>query len=162
MLKFLLKSSLKYIFVIVAVAACTPSYVNTDDLGEGLKSQAEVRSYVEGKFIPNGRGGGYYYAPNGTSSFVETKMDQIATGRWFVTDDARARLCIVDQSIYYREGARTVKTSSPDVCFWIYPQSDGSAKWDRMGGGNLNVGPAVSGFPLKARFDALRAALLGS
>ena len=144
---------------VLTITGCAMPHINTADLGPGLRTHEEVTRYVSGNFVPNGLGGGNYFAANGSIFYVETKIDQIGTGRWVAGDGKHSPLCMNDLVIYSLTDGTTTETENGDVCFWIYPQADGTDVWDGIGRGNLNVEKTVKGFPLKARFDQLREAM---
>lgn len=147
----------------VGVAACTPTYINTEDLGPKATAQ-EIREHYSGNSIRYAiEPGGpvnveAYFAPDGTYKLVALDGTPIfSTGTWQTNDTALPALQIDAQDYFVGSGG-TRSRQSPSMLFWVYIQPDGSAQTDLVGGGNFSQPRPKPGFQAEGTYDQLRRA----
>lgn len=158
----LTKSSLIVVvsLFLLAVAACTPGYINTEDLGTRATAE-QIRAHYSGNSVryANEFGGKVnieaYFAADGTYKAVFLDRPQVALGTWIVhTALGRNTLNIEARDYFLADGK--VIGSSFKVGAVVYIQPDGTAKLDQMGGGNFTQPKPTRGFPSEARWNSLR------
>ncbi|MEH6647134.1 hypothetical protein [Sulfitobacter sp.] len=147
-------------FLLVFVAACTPSYINTQDYGAPATEQ-EIRNHYSGNSIkyPLEVGGKSfveaYFSPDGTYRMVALNESVFGEGTWKV-HTALSRSTLIIQTTDYFVGDGQADSRAWNGSFVIYTQPDGSVFADQMGGGNSSQPKPTRGFKAQSRWNSLR------
>lgn len=136
------------------ISACTPTYVNTDSLGEKA-TRAEIVNFYYGNSVRYGNTTEIYYAPDGTVKLVRLDVPGFAIGTWEATNNDL--LLIVATNYLVADGQVSTGASTRQANS-VYIQQDGTAVLDRMGGGNTAEPRPTPGFTAESRFNELRRA----
>jgi len=144
----------------VAVAACTPSYVNQEDLGAASTAEQVVAHY-SGKSVKyaNQRGAKpnieAYFATDGTYKLVSLTDPIFAVGTWEATSGISRVNMVIQAKTYVLSKGKTF-TESNSLPFVVYIQPDGTANADQMGGGNFGQPKPTPGIQAEKRWNSLR------
>lgn len=144
---------------LMAIAACTPNYVNTEDLGAPATAD-EITSHYSGNSIRYAQEHGgplnteAYFAPDGTYKLVFLDDPIISLGTWQVGTGLLPTLNI-EADDYLVNGGTVDRRSNGVQSFTIYIQGDGGANADMLGGGNFDQPRPVHGFRSEGRWNAL-------
>lgn len=147
-------------FAALTAAGCTPSYINTQDLGQRATG-AEIKAHYSGKSVrfANEAGGPvnteHHYGADGTFKSVHLQEDMFGLGTWRIHSSLGTDKLIVEVTGYFvdRNG---VSKASTQASFVVYIQPDGSAILDQMGSGNFDQPKPRQGFPMASRWNALK------
>lgn len=145
---------------LLAVAACTPGYINTEDLGTRATAE-QIRVHYSGNSVryANEYGGKVnieaYFAADGTYKAVFLDRPQIALGTWIVHTALGTNTLNIQAKDYFLVDGK-VDVSSFQAGAVVYIQPDGTANLDQMGGGNFTQPKPRRGFPSEARWNSLR------
>ena len=136
-------------------SACTPQYINTDELGAPVGSEAEIFRLFSGNSFPNGSGGAFY-GKDGSYRGLSPEGDSIVIGTWRTHRSlGTSRLC-EEATTHYKNDGKTVSTGPHHRCYVVYLQPDGAVALDQMGGTNYDMGKPVRGFAMERRFKSAR------
>lgn len=112
-------------------------------------TEAEVAAHLSGNFVRLQQGG-TFFAADGTLQSVGPGGDEISVGTW---SDA---LCMTN-TYYFAVNGQTDSYGPDTNCYFIWINDDGTAIADPVGNGpNLDLARPERGFPIQARFNALR------
>jgi hypothetical protein len=145
--------------LLVAVAACTPGYINTDDLGAPATAE-EIRTRYAGNSIKyaNELGGKpnveAYFAPDGTYRMVAMDQPVFGEGTWRVHTTVGSLLLLQTTDHILEDGQ--VFSKPQNLSYAIYIQPDGTAIADQMGGGNFSQPKPTRGFQAQSRWQSLK------
>jgi hypothetical protein len=134
-----------------AISACTPSYVNTEDLGQKA-SRAEIVNFYSGNSILLGNTTEIYYAPDGTIKLVRLDRPGFAIGTWEATNNDTLLVSAVS---YLVTDGQVLTGASTREASIVYIQPDGSAILDILGGTNKADPRPTPGFGAENRFNEL-------
>lgn len=147
--------------LLVGLAGCAPSYVNTEDLGTKATAQ-EIRDHYSGNSIRYALQPGEpvnveaYFAPDGTYKLVALGgAPFFSTGTWQANDSNLPTLLIEAQDFFVDDGSPRSRGASRGA-FWIYIQPNGIVKADLVGGGNFDQPRTTPGFQAEGRYNELR------
>ncbi len=139
----------------LTISACTPYYINTENLGSAVDDNAEIARFFAGKSFAYDSGGMDYYAPDGTYKAISPDGRSIGVGEWSVGAGLLETMC-EKYILYSIENGRT-KTSGPyQSCYRLHIDENGNAALDKMGGGNTHLPKPVRGFPRSSKFNSAR------
>lgn len=114
-------------------------------------TEAELAAHFSGKFVRVGQGGAFY-AANGTFQSVGPAGEQISIGTW-----SPGNVLCMNTTYYGTQNGQTASRGPENECYFIWINNDGTAVADPVGiGPNLNMARPERGFPIQARFNALR------
>jgi predicted outer membrane repeat protein len=114
-------------------------------------TEAEVVTHFSGNFVRVGQGGAFY-AADGTFQSVGPAGEQISIGTW-----SPGKALCVNTTYYGIQNGQTASRGPEKDCYFIWINGDGTAMADPMGiGPNLDLARPERGFPIQARFNALR------
>ncbi len=134
------------------LSACSPSYVNRQNLGTPA-TIAEITKYYSGSYFGDDTSG-TYYSSDGTYRGIGYDGDPFI-GTWVAKKNGLGNTFLFkDTTHYWVKDGKTVSGKLSDASV-IYIQPDGSHVSDIMGGGTY-VGPAPSkSFRTESKFNAL-------
>lgn len=136
---------------LLSVSGCmSTTATNISERGRPA-TEAEVTEHFSGNFVRLGEGGAFF-AADGTFQSVGPAGEQISIGTWSPGET----LC-VNTTYYGTQNGQTASSGLEKDCYFIWINDDGTAMGDPLGNGpNLNMARPERGFPIQARFNALR------
>ena len=144
----------------LTAAGCTPSYVNTQVLGQRATG-AEIKAHYSGKSVRFAyQVGGppeteHHFAADGTFKSVHLQENIFGLGTWRIHRLPGTDKLIVKATLYFVD-RNAVSQATTQAAFVVYIQPDGSAILDQMGRGNSEQPKPRPGFPMASRWNALK------
>ncbi len=149
-------ASAAFVLSVFSLTACTPpSYINTENLGTPVVSEAEITRLIAGNSF---RGGDRYayHGADGALKYVADDSSWIVTGSWRVhTVLGSSKLC-EETTEHGLQNGKTQSRGPYQACYVVYLKPDGSLALDKMGGSNFSYGKPIKGFLKKTQFEATR------
>ncbi len=146
------------VFVLLTISACTPGYINTENLGPA-STPAEVVAHYSGKSIMLTDSEGSfesYYGADGTWKAVGSKAPFFGTGTWKVRAFAGANQIVILANGKELIDGQWKPTGSLNLTGVVYIQPDGSAVVDQFGSGNRTQSKPTPGFQYQNRYNSLK------
>ena len=138
---------------VLIVSACSPSYVNRQNLGTPA-TIAEITEYHSGSYFGDDTSGAYY-SSDGTYRGIGYDGDPFI-GTWEAKKNGLgSTFLFTDTTHYWVKDGKTV-SGKLSAAYVVYLQPDGSAVFDKMGGGNYGVPAPSRQFRTESKFNALR------
>lgn len=140
----------------IVITACTPSYVNRENLGANSTAD-EITRHLSGNsiLIPNDFGSTeLYFGPDGTLKMVALGVPTFGIGTWRVDTAFGSSLLTLEDKVYEIQNDKVVQ-SRYRASVTVYIQPNGEAKLDALGGKSYSWARPTPEFQSASRWNSL-------
>lgn len=146
-------------FVFLAFAACTPSYINTENFG-AVATAEQITAHYAGNSVkyanspdekPNIE---TFFGTDGTYKLVSLDDTVFAVGTWKVHTGVGPAKVILQVTQYVLDNGE-IFSASDKQAFIVYIQPNGTAIVDQAGGRNFTQPKPTRGFQAERKWNSL-------